>query len=357
MIEDSIRDVQNNLDNITIYSIQYFKKIKEKYGKGRERKTKERIFDTIEASKVALANKKLYANKIEGFIGTSMRKDEYILECSDIDDIIVFKKDGTMLVTKVSSKIFVGKDIIHIDVFKKNDLRTTYNMIYRDKSSNKTYLKRFPVKGVTRNKDYNLGSKSGTDVIYFSANPNGEAELVSLILRAKARLKKLKFDVDFSEFDIKSRGVRGNLICKHYVRKIELKNEGVSTLAAKKIWYDESVKRLNDLGHGSLLGEFSGDDKIILISELGYFNLLSYDLSNHFPENIKILEKYDPDSVLTCIYYNSINKLHYIKRFNPKNTNRKQYYLSENKGLYLKFIFFGNKKVKLNFKKGKKWKN
>ena len=196
MIEDSIRDVQNNLDNITIYSIQYFKKIKEKYGKGRERKTKERIFDTIEASKVALANKKLYANKTEGFIGTSMRKDEYILECSDIDDIIVFKKDGTMLVTKVSSKIFVGKDIIHIDVFKKNDLRTTYNMIYRDKSSNKTYLKRFPVKGVTRNKDYNLGSKSGTDVIYFSANPNGEAELVSLILRAKARLKKLKFDVD-----------------------------------------------------------------------------------------------------------------------------------------------------------------
>ena len=356
LIEDSIRDVQNNLDNITIYSIQYFKKIKEKYGKGRERKTKERIFDTIEASKVALANKKLYANKTEGFIGTSMRKDEYILECSDIDDIIVFKKDGTMLVTKVSSKIFVGKDIIHIDVFKKNDLRTTYNMIYRDKSSNKTYLKRFPVKGVTRNKDYNLGSKSGSDVIYFSANPNGEAELVSLILRAKARLKKLKFDVDFSEFDIKSRGVRGNLICKHYVRKIELKNEGVSTLAAKKIWYDESVKRLNDLGHGSLLGEFSGDDKIILISELGYFNLLSYDLSNHFPENIKILEKYDPDSVLTCIYYNSINKLHYIKRFNPKNTNRKQYYLSENKGLDLKFIFFGNKKVKLNFKKGKNGK-
>ena len=349
LIEDSIRDVQNNLDNITIYSIQYFKKIKEKYGKGRERKTKERIFDTIEASKVALANKKLYANKTEGFIGTSMRKDEYILECSDIDDIIVFKKDGTMLVTKVSSKIFVGKDIIHIDVFKKNDLRTTYNMIYRDKSSNKTYLKRFPVKGVTRNKDYNLGSKSGTDVIYFSANPNGEAELVSLILRAKARLKKLKFDVDFSEFDIKSRGVRGNLICKHYVRKIELKNEGVSTLAAKKIWYDESVKRLNDLGHGSLLGEFSGDDKIILISELGYFNLLSYDLSNHFPENIKILEKYDPDSVLTCIYYNSINKLHYIKRFNPKNTNRKQYYLSENKGLDLKFIFFGNKKSEIKF--------
>ena len=356
LIEDSIKDVQNNLDNITIYSIQYFKKIKEKYGKGRERKTKERIFDTIEASKVALANKKLYANKTEGFIGTSMRKDEYILECSDIDDIIVFKKDGTMLVTKVSSKIFVGKDIIHINVFKKNDLRTTYNMIYRDKSSNKTYLKRFPVKGVTRNKDYNLGSKSGTDVIYFSANPNGEAELVSLILRAKARLKKLKFDVDFSEFDIKSRGVRGNLICKHYVRKIELKNEGVSTLAAKKIWYDESVKRLNDLGHGSLLGEFSGDDKIILISNLGYFNLLSYDLSNHFPENIKILEKYDPDSVLTCIYYNSINKLHYIKRFNPKNTNRKQYYLSENKGLDLKFIFFGNKKVKLNFKKGKNGK-
>ena len=356
LIEDSIKDVQNNLDNITIYSIQYFKKIKEKYGKGRERKTKERIFDTIEASKVALANKKLYANKTEGFIGTSMRKDEYILECSDIDDIIVFKKDGTMLVTKVSSKIFVGKDIIHIDVFKKNDLRTTYNMIYRDKSSNKTYLKRFPVKGVTRNKDYNLGSKSGTDVIYFSANPNGEAELVSLILRAKARLKKLKFDVDFSEFDIKSRGVRGNLICKHYVRKIELKNEGVSTLAAKKIWYDESVKRLNDLGHGSLLGEFSGDDKIILISELGYFNLLSYDLSNHFPENIKILEKYDPDSVLTCIYYNSINKLHYIKRFNPKNTNRKLYYLSENKGLDLKFIFFDNKKVKLNFKKGKNGK-
>ena len=348
-IEVSIENEQKNLDNITDFSIQYFKKIKEKYGKGRERKTKERLFDTIVASKVALANKKLYANKLEGFIGTSMRRDEFILECSDIDDIIVFKKDGSMLITKVSSKVFVGKDIIHIGIFKKNDNRTTYNMIYRDKSSNKAYLKRFPVKGITRNKDYNLGSKNGSDVIYFSANPNGEAELVSVILRAKARIKKIKFDIDFSEYDIKSRGVRGNMICKHYVRKIELKNKGVSTLAAKKIWYDSSVNRLNDLGHGELLGDFSGDDKIILVSELGFFYLTSYDLSNHFPENIKIIEKYNPSSVLTCIYYNSKNKLHYIKRFKPKEISKKQYYLQENKGFNLKFIFFGSKIIKLNF--------
>jgi len=353
-IEDSIKKVKENLNNIIDYSIDYFKKIKEKYGKGRERKTKEKLFDTIIASKVALANKKLYANKKEGFIGTSLRKDEYVLECSDIDDIIVFKKNGSMLITKVSSKVFVGKDIIHIGVFKRNDIRTTYNMIYRDKSSGKTYLKRFPVKGVTRNKDYNLGSKNGSDVIYFSANPNGEAELVSIILRAKARLKKLKFDIDFSEFAIKSRGVRGNMICKHYVRRVDLKNEGVSTLEAKKIWFDSSINRINELGHGDLLGKFSGDDKILLVSDLGYYDLTSYDLSNHFPDNIIILDKYDENKVLTCIYFNSKNKLYYIKRFSPKISNKKHLFLPEKNSSILKFIFFGDKKIKLNFKKNKK---
>ena len=352
-IEDSIKKVKENLNNIIDYSVNYFQKLKEKYGKERVRKTEERIFDTIIASKVALANKKLYANKQEGFIGTTLRKDEFILECSDIDDIIVFKKNGTMLITKVSSKVFVGKDIIHLGIFKKNDVRTIYNMIYRDKSSGKTYLKRFPVKGITRNKDYNLGGKNGSDVIYFSANPNGEAELVSVILRAKARLKKIKFDVDFAEFDIKSRGVRGNMICKHYVRKIELKNEGISTLAAKKIWFDKSVNRINDLGHGKLLGEFSGDDKIVLVSELGFYDLMSFDLSNHFPDGIKILDKYNPNNSLTCIYFNSKNKIYYIKRFIPKISNKKHYFLSEKNGSVLKFVFFGDKKIKLNFQKTK----
>ncbi len=352
-IEDSIKKVKENLNNIIDYSVRYFKKIKEKYGKERERKTEERIFDTIIASKVALANKKLYANKQEGFIGTTLRKDEFILECSDIDDIIVFKKNGTMLITKVSSKVFVGKDIIHVGVFKKNDFRTTYNMIYRDEYSGKTYLKRFPVKSITRNKDYNIGGKNGSDVIYFSANPNGEAELVSVILRAKARLKKIKFDIDFSEFDIKSRGVRGNIICKHYVRKIELKNEGISTLEAKKIWFDKSVNRINDLGHGKLLGKFSGDDKILLVSDLGYYDLMSYDLSNHFPENIQILEKYNTNNVLSCVYFNSKNKLYYMKRFIPKISNKKHYFLSNKNGSVLKFVFLGDEKIKLNFKKTK----
>ncbi len=355
-IEDSIKKVTKNLNNIIDFSIEYFKKIKEKYGKGRERKTQERLFDTIIASKVALANKKLYVNKNEGFIGTSLRKDEFVLECSDIDDIIVFKKDATMVITKVSPKVFVGKNIIYVGVFKKNDIRTTYNMIYRDKNSGKTYLKRFPVKGVTRNKDYNIGGKNGSDIIYFSANPNGEAELVSIILRAKARLKKIKFDIDFSEFDIKSRGVRGNMICKHYIRKVELKNEGVSTLAAKKIWFDSSVNRINDLGHGSLLGEFSGDDRILLVSDLGYYDLMSFDLSNHFPENIRILDKFNPNNVLTCIYLNSKNKIFYIKRFIPKISNKKQYFLSEKKDFILKFIFLGDKKIKLNFQKSKSGK-
>ena len=355
-IEDSISKVLENLKNITDYSIQYFKKIKEKYGNGRERKTKERLFETIIASKVALANKKLYANKQEGFIGTNLRKDELILECSDIDDIIVFKKNGTMLITKVASKVFVGKDIIHIGVFKKNDFRTIYNMIYRDKSSGKSYLKRFPVKGVTRNKDYNLCGKNDSDVIYFSANLNGEAELVSIMLRAKARLKKIKFDIDFSEFDIKSRGVRGNMICKHYIRRIELKNEGISTLAAKKIWFDSSVNRINDLGHGNLLGDFSGDDKILLVSELGFYDLMSFDLSNHFPDNIKILNKFKPNNILTCIYFNSKNKIYYLKRFIPKISNKKHYFLNQKTDSVLKFIFLGNKKIKLNFQKSKSGK-
>jgi len=351
-IENSIKEVKGNLKNIIDYCVDYFKGLKKKYGAQRKRRTEEKLFDTIIASKVAIANKKLYANKEEGFIGTALKKDEYILECSDIDDIIIFRKNATMLITKVSNKVFVGKDIIHIGIFKKNDLRTIYNMIYKDSNSGKTYIKRFPVKGITRNKEYQLGAKNEAEALYFSANPNGEAEIVSIILRAKAKLKKLKFDLDFSEFLIKNRNVRGNLICKHYIRKIELKNKGISTLEPKKIWFDDSVKRLNDEGHGKLLGHFSAEDKILVVSSLGFYELMTYDLSNHFPENVIILNKFH-NNIITCLYFNPTNKLFYIKRFIPKLNNRKNYFIPRETGFYLKRAFIGDNHIRLNFYKNK----
>ena len=230
-------------------------------------------------------------------------------------------------------------------------------MIYRDKTLAKTYIKRFAVKGITRNKEYQLGVKNEADVLYFSANPNGEAEIVSIILRAKAKLKKLKFDVDFSEFLIKNRMVRGNIICKHYVRKIELKNKGISTLDPKKIWFDNSINRLNDEGHGELLGEFAAEEKILIVSNLAFYELMSYDLSNHFPENLIILKKFNKKQVITCIYSNPNNKLFYIKRFIPKINNKKNYFIPKEEGFDLKLIFHGEHNIKLNFHKNKNKKD
>ncbi|RYF99726.1 MAG: DNA gyrase/topoisomerase IV subunit A, partial [Chitinophagaceae bacterium] len=261
---DEIKVVKNHLRNLTAYAIAWYQKLKDKYGKGRERKTEIRFFDRVEAAKVALANVKLYMNREDGFIGTGLRKDEFVADCSDLDEIIVFREDGKCIITKVADKTFVGKGIEHAQVFKKNDDRTIYNMIYKDGQSGTSYIKRFAVIGVTRDKEYDLtkGSK-GSKMLYFTANPNGEAEIITVQLKPHSKLKKLQFDLDFTEVTIKGRASQGNIVSKYPVKKIVLKSKGISTLSGLKIWYDELLKRLNVDGRGKYLGEFDGDDKIL----------------------------------------------------------------------------------------------
>jgi topoisomerase IV subunit A len=282
-LQEKLEKVNYHLAHLIEYAIDYFKRIKEKYSKGRERKTEIRSFDNIEATRVAVANEKLYVNREEGFAGTGLRKDEYVCDCSDIDDIIVFRGDGTFVVTKVTDKSFVGKDIIHIAVFEKNDDRTIYNMIYQDGPRGAAYMKRFFVKGVTRDKEYELtkGTK-GSKVMYFTANPNGEAEVVTIYLRHKPKLKKPVFDFDFSELAIKGRAASGNLLTKHQIRKIVLKDQGVSTLSALNIWFDENVLRLNTEKRGKFIGAYKGDDKIMTVMPEGIYRTMGFDLSTHF---------------------------------------------------------------------------
>ena len=261
-LEGKIEQVKHHLANLVAYAIDYFVNIQKKYGKGKERRTELRIFDTIDATKVAVANEKFYANFEEGFIGTSLRKDQYLFDCSDIDDIITFQKDGTMKVVKVEAKTFIGKNIVHVAVWKKNDKRTVYNMIYREGRDGAYYMKRFSVTGVTRNTDYKLASeKKGSEMLYFSANPNGEAEVVSVLLKPNARIRKNKMEIDFSDLAIKGRDSKGNLVTKYAIKKIDMKEEGHSTLAPRKIWFDDTVRRLNADARGTLLGSFKGDDK------------------------------------------------------------------------------------------------
>ncbi len=315
-IEGEILEVQNHLDNLIDFSINYFRQIKKKYGQGRERKTEIRNFDTIEATMVAAATQKLYVNREDGFAGTSLKKDEYVCDCSDIDDLIVFREDGTFIVTKVAPKTFVGKNVIHIDVFKRNDDRTIYNMIYRDGYRGNAYVKRFPVMGVTRDKEYDLsrGSK-GTKVLYFTANPNGEAEVVKIYHRPKPKLRKLSFEYDFSELEIKSRGAKGNILTKHSIRDIVKKEEGVSTLGAIDIWYDETVKRLNTDERGQYLGAFRGQDKILTVMKAGYLKLTNYDVSTHFDEGMIMIQKFDPGKVISVVYFEGEQQKYYVKRF------------------------------------------
>ncbi len=335
-LEGKIEEVKNYLANLVDYAIDYFKRIKDKYGKGRERKTEIKLFEDIDASKVAIANTKLYVNREEGFIGTGLKKDEFVTDCSDIDDVIVFRKDGKMMVTRVDQKAYVGKNIIHVAVFKKGDKRTIYNLIYRDGSKGNTYMKRFNVTSITRDKEYDLtqGTK-GSEVLYFTANPNGEAEVVTVYLRALQKLRKLKFDVDFSELAIKGRGVKGNLVSKHPVKKVEIKEEGVSTLAARKIWFDSTVKRLNAEGRGELLGNFKADDKLLEITGSGHYRLLGYDLSTYFEEDMILLEKFNPERPVSVIYYDGEKERHYVKRFIPEPTDKKELFISESDGSYL----------------------
>ncbi|MFV0163367.1 DNA gyrase/topoisomerase IV subunit A [Empedobacter falsenii] len=320
-LEDKIENVKHHLANLIDYAIDYFKNLKTKYGKGKERKTEIRTFDTIDATKVAVANTRFYVDRTEGFIGTSLKKDEFLFECSDIDDIVVFKNDGSMIVTKVDTKTFVGKGIIHIGIWHKNDKRTIYNLIYRDGKNGPAYQKRFAVTGITRDKEYDLtAGNKGSEVLYFSANPNGEAEVVSIILKTHQRIKKLKFDIDFADLAIKGRASKGNLVTKYPIKKIELKEEGVSTLAPREIWFDTGTKRLNADGIGILLGSFKGDDKILTINKKGEAKLVSFDLSNRFDEDLEIIEKWKPAKPISCVYFDAEKERYFVKRFVLEDT-------------------------------------
>jgi topoisomerase-4 subunit A len=315
-IEDEIAEIEHNIENIIDFTIEWFKHLKKKYGKGKERKTEIRSFENIVASKVVVKNEKLYVDRKEGFMGTSLRKEEFVCDCSDIDDIIVFRRDGSYFITKVSDKAFIGKNILHLAVFKKNDKRTIYNVVYKDGESGNFYMKRFFVTGVTRDKEYNLTKETkGSRVVYFSANPNGEAEILRVVLKPKPRIKKLVFEEDLGELAIKGRQSMGNILSKNDIHKITLKERGVSTLGGRKIWFDPDVLRLNADSRGTFLGEFSGEDKILVIYKNGEFQLYNYDLSNHFQQDILVIEKFDQRKILSAVYYDADQKYYYVKRF------------------------------------------
>ena len=319
-----MEEVQNHLDHLIDYAIEYYRQIRKKYGKNRDRKTEIRNFEVIEAAKVAAANQKLYVNRIEGFAGTGLRKDEYICDCSDIDDIIVFRDDGSFIVTRVAEKVFIGQNVVHINVFQKNDTRTVYNLIYRDGKNGKIMVKRFSVLGVTRDKEYNsTKSTPGSKVLYFTANPNGEAEVVKVELKPKPRLKKPGFDFDFASLGIKGRNSIGNTLTKYAVRKIEIRQEGVSTLGSLNIWYDDTVQRLNTEGRGILLGAFAGSDRILTVMHSGTYRLTSFDLSTHFDEDMLLIEKFEATRIFTAVYQETGTKQYYIKRFTVELTDRK----------------------------------
>jgi len=328
--EAEMEEVKAHLSNIIPYTINYYKQIKKKYGTGRERKTEIRGFDTIMATEVAVANAKLYINKAEGFIGTGLKKDEYICDCSDIDDILVIRKDGKYLITKVADKQFVGKDIEFAGVFKKNDERTIYNVIYRNGADGTVYIKRCAITGLTRDKAYDLTKGTpGSRLLYLSVNPNGEAESVKVTLKPRPRLKNLIFEVVFSETEIKGKASMGNIVTRYPIHKIELKKKGISTLGGRKIWWDQGVQRLNYEGKGEYLGEFSGNDKIQVINRSGFIRLSGFELSSHFEEDLLDIRKFDPGFVLTIVYYDGEQKFFYIKRFHAEAIEKPARYFEE----------------------------
>ncbi|MFV0267075.1 MAG: DNA gyrase/topoisomerase IV subunit A [Draconibacterium sp.] len=315
-IEDEIAEVLNDIENIVPFTIKWFQHLKDKYGKNFPRKTEIRSFESIVATKVVVNNEKLYLDRNEGFIGTSLKKAEYVCDCSDIDDIIVFHRDGKYFISKVSDKAFIGKNPLYVAVFKKNDKRTIYNVVYKDGESGVFYMKRFSVTGVTRDKEYNLTKETkGSRIAYFSANPNGEAETLRVVLKPKPRIKKLIFEVDLGELAIKGRQSMGNILTKYDVHKISLKEKGVSTLGGRKIWFDPDVLRLNADSRGVFLGEFLGEDEILVIYKNGEFQLYNYDLSNHFGDNILTIEKFDKRKVLSAVYFDAEQQFYYVKRF------------------------------------------
>jgi len=329
-VETEIEEVKNHLKNIVPFAINYFRQIKKKYGTGRDRRTEIRSFDTIQATKVVANNARLYVNRKEGFIGTGLRKDEFVCECSDIDDIIVFRKDGTYLITKVADKVFVGKDIEYLQVFLKNDERTVYNVIYQDGKEGPLLAKRCAVTGLTRDKEYNLTRETpGSRIMWFSANPNGEAEVVKVHLKPRPRLKKPVFDFDFGTLSIKGRSSVGNLVTRNPAMRITLKEKGLSTLGGRKIWFDDSVNRLNDEGRGKFLGEFAPADRILVVTKNGCFRTTGFDLSHHFEDNVLLIEKFNPASVFSAIYWDAGQGFYYVKRFSFEETEKLQYFIQE----------------------------
>ena len=338
-LEILISEVKQNLNNLIDFAIDYFERLKRDYSSEKSRKTEIKIFDDVDVKKVVIRNTKLYVNREEGFIGTSLRRHEYVCDCSDIDDIIVFTENCSMMVTKVDSKVFIGKNIVHVAVFKKKDLRTIYNMVYKDGDKGINFIKRFAVSGVTRDKLYKLSnSKKDSYVKYFSANPNGEAEKITINLRSNSKLKKLKWDVDFSDVIIKGRASRGNIITKNTIKNIELKEKGLSTLKPRKIWFDDTVQRLNVDGRGDLLGEFRGEDKILVVSQTGILKIISPELTTHFNEDMIILEKWTPKKPLSVVYFDSKKEKYFAKRFIVENENREEVFISNSKGSFLELI-------------------
>ena len=331
-IKAEIDDIERRLANLVEVTAEWFTYLKDKYGNDHPRLTEIKNFDTIEAAKVVEANEKLYINRQDGFIGTSLRKDEFVCNCSDIDDIIIFYRDGKYKVIKVAEKVFVGKNIIHIAVFKKNDRRTIYNVVYRDGKQGAYYIKRFDVSSMMRDKEYDLTQGTpGSRVVYFTANPNGEAEVIKVTLEPTPKLKRIFMEKDFSELSVKGRGAKGNVLTRNVVHRISLKSHGHSTLGGRKVWFDPDVNRLNYDEHGRLLGEFNETDSILVVLETGEFYITNFDANNHYEDNISIIEKFDRDKVWTAVLYDADqNGLPYIKRFLMDATRRKQSYLGDN---------------------------
>ncbi|CAL66454.1 DNA gyrase/topoisomerase IV subunit A [Christiangramia forsetii] len=338
-LEADIAQVKHHLDNLIDFAIDYFKKLKKDYGTGKERKTELRLFEDIEATKVVIRNTKLYVNRAEGFVGTSLKKDEYVTECSDIDDVICFTADGKMMVTKVDTKTFIGKDIIHVAIFKKKDKRTIYNMVYRDGKAGNTYVKRFSVTSVTRDREYSLGQgKKDSKVLYFSANPNGEAEVITVLLRQVGSIRKVKFDLDFADILIKGRKVKGNIVSKYSVKRIEMKEEGVSTLKPRRIWFDETVKRLNVDERGELLGEFRGEDRLLIITQDGIVKTIKPELTTRFDEEIIVLEKWVKDKPVSAIYWEPEKERFYVKRFIIEHPDKEEKFISDHEDSFLELV-------------------
>ncbi|MDC6351605.1 DNA gyrase/topoisomerase IV subunit A [Zeaxanthinibacter sp. PT1] len=339
-LEDKLAQTRHHLAHLVEYAIDYFKELKAKYGKGRERKSEIRVFDEIEATKVVIRNTKLYVNREEGFIGTSLKKDEYVTDCSDIDDIIVFTKSGEMMVTKVDAKTFIGKNIIHVAVFKKKDKRTIYNMIYKDGRGGASYVKRFSVTSITRDKMYDLTTgKPQSEVLYFTANPNGEAEVVTIHLRQSGSIKKLKWDLDFADVLIKGRNSKGNIVTKYAVKRIELKEKGLSTLKPRKIWFDETVRRLNVDQRGELLGEFTSEDLLLIVTQKGIVKTAIPELTMHFESDMLVLEKWKPNKPISAIYFDGEKERFYVKRFLIEKEGKEELIITEHPKSYLELVF------------------